>query len=385
MTVHPESPRNEDRLNFFLAINKHRKALIEGGGSQVVYAGLADLVRSHFEGDAAAILFAGDDESSSPILGASGISDGSAAPLAREARNLSEPDELSESPWDHSLGLGISSPEQRISGSVLLGRRDRPFSDDDREGLSLLGDQLESIFQETKHLRQLEQRNRELECIFKIDQIRDEVDDFDEMLQQILTEICRVISSSAGFLLLYRPGEEEEFEVKATTTHFLSSDPGYLEAIEGISREAMLKMEPVNRDHLGSPVESIIALPLILNGKVIGVLGAVNSDQGRGFDESDIRLLRAVTSQLDTAVFERLERRKMRQVLSSSVDPKILEALLDRADDSLFAGEQVVLCRINSAGRTGNSRPLASGSVPGRRLPANSAPPTGPISPLWAG
>src|SRR5690606_36925742 len=42
-------------------------------------------------------------------------------------------------------------------------------------------------------------------------------------------------------------------------------------------------------------------------------------------------------------VFERLERRQMRKVLSRSVDPKVLEHLLQRADDTVLAGERVVL------------------------------------------
>ncbi|MCA9911914.1 MAG: adenylate/guanylate cyclase domain-containing protein, partial [Anaerolineae bacterium] len=57
----------------------------------------------------------------------------------------------------------------------------------------------------------------------------------------------------------------------------------------------------------------------------------------------DSRMLSAITSQVDTAVFERLERRRMRKVLSRSVDPKVLDALLTRADDSILTGERVVL------------------------------------------
>ena len=90
-------------------------------------------------------------------------------------------------------------------------------------------------------------------------------------------------------------------------------------------------------------VRSIVAIPLILNEKVIGVFGTVNSINPRGFSAEDRRILSAITSQVDTAVFERLERRHMRQVLSRSVDPKVIDHMLDTAHDKILEGERVVL------------------------------------------
>ncbi|HEX2906421.1 MAG TPA: adenylate/guanylate cyclase domain-containing protein, partial [Phototrophicaceae bacterium] len=55
------------------------------------------------------------------------------------------------------------------------------------------------------------------------------------------------------------------------------------------------------------------------------------------------RILSAITSQADTAIFERLEQRRMRALLSRSVDPKVLERLLQRADTNLLDGERVIL------------------------------------------
>jgi adenylate cyclase len=55
-------------------------------------------------------------------------------------------------------------------------------------------------------------------------------------------------------------------------------------------------------------------------------------------------LLSAITSQVDTAIFERLEQRRMRGLLSRSVDPKVLDFLLANSDAArLLTGERVTL------------------------------------------
>jgi adenylate cyclase len=69
----------------------------------------------------------------------------------------------------------------------------------------------------------------------------------------------------------------------------------------------------------------------------------VNNTYSRGFDAEDRRVLTAITSQVDTAIFERLEQRRMRALLSRSVDPKVVEHLLQRANLGVLSGERVIL------------------------------------------
>jgi adenylate cyclase len=109
------------------------------------------------------------------------------------------------------------------------------------------------------------------------------------------------------------------------------------------SREALFKATTVYSNQPEGEVRSILAIPLILNAKIIGVFGALNSSSPRGFSHEDRRMLTAITSQIDTAIFERLERRKLRKVMSRSVDPKVLEHLLQNTSDNVLTGERMVL------------------------------------------
>ena len=227
-------------------------------------------------------------------------------------------------------------------GSVVVGRKYR-FTAVDQRLLFAMMSQMDSAIAHSRVSQQLHQRNQELETIYKIDFIRDEENDFDVMLQQVLAELCSAVSSEIGYLMLYNEQDERRLELKATTVEGVLTSPVYFDAITRMSRRALEQGAPVYSNNTNGAVRSIVAVPLILNEQIIGVFGTVNSSNPRGFSEEDRRMLTAITSQVDTAVFERLERRRMRRVLSRSVDPKVLELLLQRADDTVLTGERLIL------------------------------------------
>jgi adenylate cyclase len=91
-------------------------------------------------------------------------------------------------------------------------------------------------------------------------------------------------------------------------------------------------------------------------------LGVVNSYRPQGFEPDDRRLLGAIGSQMDTAIFESRERRRLRRVLGRSVDPQVLERLLARPDVDFLKGERLVLSVLYADLR--NSTELAESTDP---------------------
>ncbi len=227
-------------------------------------------------------------------------------------------------------------------GAVLVGR-EKPYHVNDTRLMVAATSQMDSAVAKSRTATELTLRTRELEAIYRIDHIRDREHDFDKMLLAVLQELCLAVSSETGYLMLYNADKQNALEIRAATKEGIVASEEYLSVIKRISREALDSETAVTYNHLDGAVNSILAVPLILNSQIIGVFGAINSSNPRGFSQDDSRMLMAITSQVDTAVFERLERRRMRQVLSRSVDPKVLDALLTRADDSILTGERVVL------------------------------------------
>jgi len=227
-------------------------------------------------------------------------------------------------------------------GAVAVGRS-QPFTHADHHLLEAMMTQMDSAIVHSRTTQQLAQRSKELEVIYHIDRIRDAERDFDAMLQKVLAELCKTIPGELGFIILYREAQEQQFEIKSYTLEGLTIAPEYYQVVRSTARQALDTARLVYNNEPQGVVRSIVAAPLILNKTVIGVFGVVNSANPGGFSVEDRRILTAITSQVDTAVFERLEQRRMRSLLSRSVDPKVLEHLLRRADPNVLSGERVVL------------------------------------------
>ncbi|NWF70622.1 MAG: GAF domain-containing protein [Chloroflexi bacterium] len=225
-------------------------------------------------------------------------------------------------------------------GAVVIGRQ-QPFSLGDHRLLYAMMSQMDSAIVYTRIAMQLAQRNRELETIYRLDRVRDQDIEFDKMLQQVLSELCKAVVCEAGYIMLYKERSEESLELKAITDEGFLAAPENQNYIRHLSRRALERGEQIHEVNEDGAIRSIAAVPLILNERVIGVFGVINSPNARGFNAEDRRMLSAITSQVDTAIFERIERRRMRKLLTRSVDPKVLEHLLLNADEDLLAGERV--------------------------------------------
>lgn len=227
-------------------------------------------------------------------------------------------------------------------GAVVVGRKSE-FDPGDHRLLYALTSQMDWAIVQSRATQQLTQRNRELEIIYHIDRIRDQEDDFDTMIQRVLGELCNAIAGEIGFIMLYNESDEQKLELRATTSDSGITSPEYHQVINDIATKALTTGRLVYENNLNGAVRSSVAIPLILNERVIGVFGAINSANPGGFTGEDRRMLTAITSQVDTAIFERIEQRRIRRVLSRSVGASVLDYLLEKGDATLFSGERVVL------------------------------------------
>jgi class 3 adenylate cyclase len=227
-------------------------------------------------------------------------------------------------------------------GAIVVGRGVE-FTQADRRLMTAIMSQIDSAIVHSRAVQQVSQRNKELEAIYRIDHIRDRNIEFHEMLNEVLRVLCQTIDSEGGYLMLYDEAQEKLLDLQTMLQPDLRDNADVITIINQFSRQALAEGRLVHAPALDGPIRSIVAVPLILNERIIGVFGALNSTDAEGFSLEDRRLLSAITSQADTAIFESLERRRMRKVLSRSVDPKVLDHLLERANDTILAGERKVL------------------------------------------
>ena len=235
----------------------------------------------------------------------------------------------------------IMGQNERL-GVLLLARAQRPFCDDDVALLQAAESQIDSAVVQGYAYHDLQQRNKELETIYRVDHIRDQHLPFNDMLNSVLAELRAAIQAEIGFIMLYNHAGRK-LELRAATDDNLFQVAAHYEMVDRAAREALLRGKLVCHNDLGDVLRSIMCVPLILRDEIIGVLGVINRYGPDGFNDDDRRLLNAIASQMDTAIFESLEQRRLRRVLGRSVDPRVMERLLANPDVDFLKGERSVL------------------------------------------
>lgn len=224
-------------------------------------------------------------------------------------------------------------------GTLLLARSHNPFRNGDVRLLEAAESQIDSAVIQGYRQYELQQRNKELETIYRVDRIRDQHLSFDDMLETVLQELRAVIQAEMAFVMLYNPSGER-LEMRAATHDDLFRVSPHYETVVQVANEALERARLLCYDQLEEGLRSLMCIPLILNDRIIGVLGVANRYGPHGFEVEDRRLLHAIASQMDTAIFESLEQRRLREVLGRSVDPRVMQRLLASSNVDFLKGER---------------------------------------------
>jgi len=244
------------------------------------------------------------------------------------------------------LGAPFVVAGERL-GALVLARSRRPFAGAERGLLRAAVSQTDSAVIQARTWGHLEQRNKELEALYRVDHIRDQGLEFGMMLSAVLSELCSVIRAEMGFIMLFDQ-EGRQLELRASTADDILATSGHYKLIQQAANEALRRGELYVAQNLDEWLDSIMCIPLILRDKVIGVFGVVNRHGPGGFGAEDKRLLLAITSQVDTAIFESLERRHIREAFQRYVEPHVVERMLTMPEKDFLKGERAVLTTLFS-------------------------------------
>lgn len=266
--------------------------------------------------------------------------------LLERADELPEPRplDMDSSPWQ-VLAAPLHARHETL-GVLLLINEQRAFTTSDQAVLTAAASQLDSALRQIRTLIELRHERQELHTLYKIDHIRDRGLPFSDMLSAVLTELCHAIPSEAGVIMLFDTnGQQLELRAatRAATDDDLLNVADHYQQIHAIALEAVQQGGPIVRGPLSGGLRSLICLPLILNERVIGVLGVLNRRDRAEFTRADRHLLWAIASQIDTAIFEGLQIQKYRDVFGRRVGPKVMERLLTMSDRDLLKGERTVV------------------------------------------
>ena len=265
--------------------------------------------------------------------------------LAQRAIELSgaQPLAIDEQLGAHGLRQCLAAPlrvgRERL-GALLLFNHQRVFTAADDALLSAACSQLDSALLHARTVHDLRRERHEIQTIYRIDRIRDQGLPFDEMLNAVLAELCHAIPAESGFIMLFDTSGRQ-LELKATTDRDLLNSVEQYPMVYAAAREAIEQGKPIARGQTSGQIRSLICIPLMLNDHIIGVIGVLNRQGRPAFTRADRQLLWAIGSQIDTAIFERLEVQKYREVLGRKVGPQVMQRLLSMPERDLLKGERV--------------------------------------------
>jgi adenylate cyclase len=342
-TLKRKLTQKEKQLEIILAIDRIRDGTTD---MQELLSSIVEIVTSYLDADLCLMSLMGE-ESGELELKMVDDREGIFGQLSRDALRkaaeqstaigqvsiLDDTFGLHQQGVNHILAAPLVIGGERL-GSLILLNKQRGFDQDDVDLLEAVVSQTDSAVVHARTYGQLQQRNKELETVYRIDRIRDSGLKFQPMLNTVLNELCQVIVAEVGFIMLFDE-TGQQLELKASTESDIFAIAEHYRLVQETANEALWKARLINRRDLDSRIRSIICIPLILRERIIGIFGAVNGPKLRAFDKEDERLLTAIASQMDTAIFESLEKRKLRSAFERSVGPKVMEAILASGRDFL--------------------------------------------------
>ena len=238
----------------------------------------------------------------------------------------------------HLVLLPIIMGKDQPLGSMLLARKHTSFSPHELELLAIAEDQIDSAVMQGYAHHDLQQTVKELETIYHIDHIRDQDMGLDGMLNSVVAKLEEILQADVGFVMLYDDAGKK-MEVRAVTHKDMFHMRSQFTQVYETADSSLEAGKLVCLNGLDGELFAIMCLPLILNEQVIGVIGVARQSKVP-FSSYDRRLLSAVGSQMDTAIFESLAQKRLRRVLGRSVDPRVMERLLENPNANVLEGER---------------------------------------------
>ncbi|MCS6910420.1 MAG: GAF domain-containing protein [Anaerolineales bacterium] len=246
--------------------------------------------------------------------------------------------QLGERRLTYALAMPLRVGEEQL-GVLLLLSTDRPFDRPEQDLIQKAAGQIDSALRHARLVRDLQRRTRELETIFRIDRVRDTQTDFQAMLNTVLAEICSSLEAEAGFIMLY-DAAGRELELRALTDDSLLLADEAARALRQTALDCLASAHIEHRTFTSGAVRAVAAAPLMLRNELTGVLGIVNRRERAAFTLSDVQMLHAITSQMDTAIFESLQTQRLRNAFGKCVGPQVMNRLLTTDDADLLSSER---------------------------------------------
>ena len=207
--------------------------------------------------------------------------------------------------------------------------RPHEFTADELRALALLADQAALAIERAQLFGQLNRRVRQLSTISRIGGIVSSSLDPDETMRVVLRHTSEAISAESGVIFLL---ERDVLAVKgiigagANAPHTLARrDENAFSWVQSTAQALLVRDTSVDPNFgpdagllQGSDVRTLLCVPMVIKGQVVGGIELVNRRDGQSFDEYDLELVTSVMTSAAAAVENGRLYEEMRSRLAES-------------------------------------------------------------------
>jgi len=265
-------------------------------------------------------------------------------PLSNEARDFMtrvEARQISEPFTEGSL----AAHPIRVRGAnlgMLLIRREAPPA----EGETSLADSALSIVDSSiEHALatvELSNKNRELSAVFELDRIRDLHLPFDEMIDRVAQRLLELLPADQATVVLFDEANDVvDIRFPSTSGDDSFQQTDCLKGIRDLAYQSFELRGLISAERINEQIGSALCTPLILGDEILGAFVMLRHEK-TPFLLTESRLLTAMASQIDTAIFESLQRKKIKSVFKRYVSQDVVEEML-RTGKNFLEGKRRVL------------------------------------------
>jgi GAF domain-containing protein len=283
----------ERELQLLLAVDAIRDA--DDEDPQRMFDAINDLLASTFQADGCAIALLAETNDDIEWLAFKGMSEDAAITLCRAALTRESPAPLNVEGWPFTLGNQLTLKRLPLGGLVLT-RQEQPFTQDEISLLMIGEKQIDSAIVQAHTYWKLAQRTRELEAIYLIDRLRDEIESESALLHALTSVLIEQFDADIAVIML-NEGEwtavamADPFEVPEESLRALRYAASDLHFPQVIPTPPGLAAADRRR--------VMLAAPLMIGSER---LGAVAIGRCGVCTVDDHRLLYAITTQMDSAL-----------------------------------------------------------------------------------
>ena len=199
------------------------------------------------------------------------------------------------------LDLPLTVDDEVIGVIVVEGAEEDAFHREDLEILTAAARQASLAIGRVRLIEQERRRAEEQKAL--IDTMRDLSGELEleRLLEALLQRAVRLLGVTGGELAIF---DEEREELVIVAGHEMGADAvgTRMEVGEGAMGHVARTQEPLvipdyqewtgrSEQYTQDTVQSVVAAPLMIGSRLVGVIAAVHADPGHAFDEEDLRLL----------------------------------------------------------------------------------------------